>query len=138
MKNEHLYHQLAYYTLARGDQEFIHQHLVDAFAAQNADETAKPIGVVFALVGLYLHVEKGFTGRQVQKAHTRLAQRRKSWPKLAPPKDRGSMTAEDVLAAESGPARDAAIHAWCEVVWNAWQEHRSFIAKLVERELDVK
>lgn len=138
MKNEHLYHQLAYYTLERGDTEFIHQHLVDAFAAQNADETTKPIGVIFALIGLYLHVEKGFTGRQVQRAHMRLAQRRKSWPKLALPKERGNITAEDPLAAEPGPARDAAIHVWCKVVWNAWCEYRSFIVELAERELDVR
>jgi hypothetical protein len=41
----------------------------------------KPIAVAFSLAGLYLHVEKGFSGRQVQRAHMQLARRRKrTWP----------------------------------------------------------
>ncbi len=60
------YNELSYYTLALRDPAFIHQHIVDAFAAQTADEHTRPIKLTFALAGLYLHVEKGFTGRQVQ------------------------------------------------------------------------
>src|SRR5262249_34900967 len=63
------YHELCYYTLAHGDPSFIHQHVVDAFAAQNSGEHDKPIRLTFALVGLYLHVERGLSGRQVQRAH---------------------------------------------------------------------
>jgi len=45
------YNELAYYTLSHADPSFIHQHIVDAFAAQNADEHSKPISVAFALLG---------------------------------------------------------------------------------------
>ena len=45
--------QLCFYTLAKQDGPFIHQHVVDAFAAQHADQDSKPIGVAFALIGLY-------------------------------------------------------------------------------------
>jgi hypothetical protein len=62
------YDQVRYYTLSLGDPAFIHQHVVDAFIAQHADENTKPIAITFALVGLYLHVEKGFSGQQVQRA----------------------------------------------------------------------
>jgi hypothetical protein len=34
---EDAYHELCAYTLQRGDAAFIHQHVVDAFAAQRAD-----------------------------------------------------------------------------------------------------
>ena len=54
MTSEAAYHELCYYTLTLGDPAFIHQHVVDAFAAQQADEQTKPIKVTFALVGLYL------------------------------------------------------------------------------------
>jgi hypothetical protein len=65
------YHELCACTLQHPDpQFFIHQFLVDAYAAQTADEQTKPIELVFALAGLYLHIEKGFTGREVQRAHT--------------------------------------------------------------------
>src|SRR5262249_16749859 len=60
------YYELAYYPLALRDPSFIHQHLVDAFTAQYASEQTKPIALTFSLVGLYLLVERQFTGRQVQ------------------------------------------------------------------------
>ena len=77
--DQELFDELTFYTLAHGDPAFIHQNVVDAFAAQHADESSKPIYVVFALVGLYLCVEKGFTGKQAQKAHMQLAKRRRNW-----------------------------------------------------------
>ena len=54
------YDRLQCYTLAHGDPAFLHQHIVDAWAAQHADDRTKPIGLTFALVGLYLHLEKGY------------------------------------------------------------------------------
>jgi hypothetical protein len=67
-----IYTELCFYTLAHGDPAFIHQHVVDAFAAQTSEQNDKPIKLTFALVGLYLHVERQFTGRQVQLAHMKL------------------------------------------------------------------
>lgn len=128
------YHALCAYGLSRGDPEFVHQHVVDAFAAQSADERSKPIGVVFALVGLFLFVERGRTGRQVQRVHMRLARRRRSWPSFALPPDRGSMTAADVLAAPAGRARDEAIRAWCATVWAAFAGSRERIVALLREE----
>ena len=125
------YHELSAYTLAHGAREFIHQHVVDAFAAQQADDRSKPIGVTFALVGLYLHVVRNCTGRQVQQAHMRLARRKQRWPSFALPGDRGSITAADVLAAAAGPARDAAIHAWCVSVWTAYAANQPEVEALL-------
>ena len=85
------YHELCGYTLGRGDAFFIHQHVVDAFAAQHADARSKPVSVAFALIGLYLHVEKQWSGRQVQRAHMALARHRRSWPVFSLPADRGSI-----------------------------------------------
>ncbi len=75
--NEELFHELMYYTLAHPDPAFIHQNVVDAYAAQTAGSETKNITIVFALVGLYLSVEKDLTGRQVQKVHMQLAKRRR-------------------------------------------------------------
>jgi hypothetical protein len=91
-------------------------------AAQNADTNAKPIGVVFALVGLYLHVECRFSGRQVQDVHMRLGRLKQRWPTVTVPTDRGRLTPTDVLAARAGTERDAAIDAWCSSVWNAYAD----------------
>lgn len=58
MTPDDICNELAYYTFAHPDPPFIHQHLVDAFAAETADESTKPMKITFALIGLYLHVEK--------------------------------------------------------------------------------
>ena len=124
------YDELASYTLTLGDAAFIHQHVVDAFAAQQATETTKAITVAFALIGLYLHVERGFTGRQVQRAHMMLARRSRNWPVFTLPEARGARTATDVLATPAGPARDHAISDWCASVWSAYAEIAPEVAAL--------
>ena len=132
-----LYHELICYTLAHGDPSFIHQHVVDAFAAQCADECSKPNAVTFALVGLFLHLEKSYTGRHVQLAHMNLARRRKDWVMPPMPPDRGNLRVCDVLAAEAGPMRDAAIHEWCASVWDAWKPSQPVIVALVRETLGI-
>ncbi len=127
------YNELQCYTLAHGGGTFIHQHVVDAWAAQQADEQTKPIALTFALVGLYLHLEKEFTGRQVQRAHMALGRHRRGWPAFDLPHDRGSITAGHVIAAPPGPERDQAIDAWCASVWNAFRVSRVAVAELLER-----
>ena len=114
------YDELCGYTLARGDPSFIHQHVVDAFAVQQADEHTKPIKITFGLVGLYLRVEKQWPGRRVQQAHMALARQKHAWPTFVLPRDRGALTPQTVMAAPAGPERDAAIDAWCASVWNAF------------------
>ena len=117
LTDQDLYDELSFYTLGLRDDAFLHQNIVDAYAAQHVDEQTKPIRTVFALIGLYLHIEKGFTGRQVQKMHMRLANRRKQWPTIPPPEEKAKITVADVLAAVPGEQRDAAIRDWCIAVW---------------------
>jgi hypothetical protein len=130
MTSEEIYNELAYYTLAHRDPSFIHQHLVDAFAAQTADENMKPIKITFALIGLYLHVEKQFTGKQVQQVHMALGRRKHPWPSFALPADHGKITAADVLGAGD---RDNAIHAWCRSVWDAYRDCRHAVIELLRQ-----
>ncbi|HLK68947.1 MAG TPA: DUF5946 family protein [Bryobacteraceae bacterium] len=123
------YDEVYVYTMGRPG--FILQHVVDAFAVQTANEDTKPIAVVFGLIGLYLHLEKQFSGRQVQKAHMELGRRRRAWPRVNLPEDRGSITVADVLAASAGPERDVAIDDWCRSVWTACGADRQTIITLL-------
>jgi hypothetical protein len=126
------YHELYVYTMTHGGGEaFILQHVVDAFAAQTATADTKPIKLIFALVGLYLHVEHQFSGRHVQRVHMGLAEHKPQWPTLRLPSDRGAMTLDEVMAAEEGSERDAAIDAWCRSVWEAFHESREAIIGLL-------
>ena len=95
-------HELAWYTLAHPDPAFIQHSIVDAYAAQHTDEHSKPITIAFALAGLYLHLERGYTGKGVKKAHMRLARKKQPWPHFTPPTDRGAITAASVLRATPG------------------------------------
>jgi hypothetical protein len=126
------YQELQCYTLAHGDPIFLHQHVLDAWVAQHADTGTKPIALTFALAGLYLHVECGFTGRQVQRAHMAMGERNRTWPAFVLPIDRGAVRVNEVLAAPSGRARDDAIAAWCVSVWSAYRENRAAIVALLE------
>ncbi len=128
--NSDAYNELCLYTLAHGDPAFIHQHVVDAFAAQDATPDDKPIRLAFALVGLYLHVEKGFTGREVQLAHMKLGRKKQEWPMFRIPNDRGPIHAATVLAAPT-EQMDKMIHEWCSSVWNAFVDQRKPVERLL-------
>jgi hypothetical protein len=125
------YDNLAAYTLTHGDATFIHQYVVDAFAAQSADSATKPVAVTMALVGLYLHNERGWDGRKVQEAHMKLAKSKRAWPTWFLPEERGTMGPADVLKAPEGPERDRAIDAWSKSVWQAFAMNKGSVAALL-------
>jgi hypothetical protein len=115
-----------------GRKNFILQHVVDAHHAQGATATNPPsFGAIFSLAGLYLHVEQGVTGIQVQNAHRVMGKVKRSWPDIIWPAQRGNMTAADVLATPAGHARDEAIDEWCRQVWAAFSENRATVVSLL-------
>lgn len=126
--------ELSCYTLAHGAPEFIHQHAVDAQAAQTAGDHARPIALAFALMGLFLHFERGLNGREVQLAHMRMGRTKQAWPAFALPRDRGAITAAEVMCAAPGPDRDAMIHAWCRSVWQAHAANHAAVARWLAAE----
>ncbi len=136
-REEEQYHKLLYYTLSLSDKAFIHQHAVDAFAAQTANENTKSIAITFSLVGLYLYLEKNYTGKEVQQAHTEMAKNKKQWPTFTLPKHRGDITISDVLSVPPGLERDTMINKWCSSVWLAYKECRQMVIELVLVELGV-
>jgi Family of unknown function (DUF5946) len=119
------------YVYSMGRPGFILQHVVDAFAVQTFNSESKPISLVFGLLGLYLHVEKQFSGRQVQRVHMELGRAKREWPPIHLPEDRGGITVADVLAASAGPERDLAIENWCSSVWSAFSANRQTIIALL-------
>ena len=123
------YDEVYVYTMGRPG--FILQHVVDAFAVQTASDASKPISIVFGLVGLYLRVERQFSGRQVQEVHMKLGRKKREWPHVYLPEARGSMTVSHVLAAPAGAERDIAIDDWCRSVWTAVHGSRQTVIDLL-------
>ena len=130
-----MFYELSYYTTTHLDPSFIHQNAVDAFTAVNADENTKPIALAFSLIGLYLHIEKGFTGKELQNAHVKLGKYRKKWPKFNLPENRGDITILDVINSPKGPKLDQMINKWCISVWKAYNESHEKVAYLLQTEL---
>ena len=135
--DQDLFHELSFYTLELRDPEFIHQHIVDAYAVQHAGPGSKPIAIVFGLIGLYLYLEKNFTGRQVQRAHMQLARYRRPWVAPLIPEQHAAIGVAEVLSAPPGAERNAMIRRWCEAVWQDWTPARPQIAALAQSELGV-
>ncbi len=130
------FHELSFYTLSHGDPKFIHQHAVDAYAVQTADENTKPIALIFGLAGLYLLIEKNFSGREVQRMHVLMSQNKKHWPQIKLPDDRGVISVGDVLATSPGSERDELIFNWCESVWRAFADSKRTVVELMSDYLE--
>lgn len=92
MDKQDLYNELAFYTLSHPAPDFIHQHIVDAFVAQSAKKETKWIAIYYALIGLYLYVEKGYTGKQIQLEHIRLSNQKKEFLPFELPRNKGNFT----------------------------------------------
>ncbi len=131
-----LYHNLTYYTLSLGDFYFIHQLAVDAYTAQHFGENVKAIGITFALVGLYLVNERGYTGRQVQRAHMALTKKSKDWPSFASRLGKATLTVQDVVQAPDEKKQEM-LKRWHASVWEIWKSEQGTIAALLKKHLDI-
>jgi hypothetical protein len=135
---EELFHELSFYTLEHPVKSyFIHQHIVDAYSLQLADQNTKPISIIFSLAGLYLYLEKNYSGRQVQLAHMKMARNKKQWPHIILPENRGNISVSDVLSSTPGTERDVMIKKWCNSVWIAYSESHQTIALFVQKKLPI-
>ncbi|HEY7127357.1 MAG TPA: DUF5946 family protein [Ktedonobacterales bacterium] len=131
-----VYGELSAYTLTLGDAGFIHQFIVDTYAAQHVGPAVKPIRTAFSLIGLYLACERGYTGRQVQHAHMLLARQSKVWPQFRPPPDKATLTVLDVVQAPES-ARQEMIVRWSQAVWDMWKAEHAHVAELARTYLGL-
>ena len=128
------YQELAFYTLEHSDKDyFIHQHIVDTFQAQTADEFTKPIAIVFSLAGLYLFTKQGYTGKMVQQVHMKMARNKIPWPAIELPVNRGDITISNVLESPPGTARDEMIKKWSISVWHAFENSHQVIKSTIRK-----
>lgn len=129
--------EVSSHTLVMRDRYFIHQLVVDAYAAQHTGPRVKPIATAFALIGLYLVWERGYSGKQVQNAHMHLGRRWKEWPRFPEPSARAKLTVQDVARAP-GSLKEAAIKDWSQAVWDTWKGEVSTVAKLFDERMGFR
>ena len=119
-----------------------HQMTADAYAAQHAGGTAPLLRVGYALAGLWLSIEHGFSGEDVRSIHRRMGRPTAAWPMFEPPEaGQPWLTVVDVAEAgvrvhsERGHAK--AVSAWAESVWETWLTRRPGTDDAVERMLSA-
>jgi hypothetical protein len=132
-----LFGELTAYTMSKNDPAFIQQHCVDAYGAQHSGGETKSITTAFSLVGLYLFLEHGYTGREVQQAHTTLGEQDRSWPELSPPDSPGEITVQKVLDANPEDERTRMIERWAESVWQTWEASHQWVREVCSESLDI-
>jgi hypothetical protein len=130
-----MFHDLTCWTLVQQDGRFIHQHAVDAYEAQHAGGRTRSITVVFGLIGLYLALEKGYTGRQVQLAHMKIGRTKWDWPPLEFPLHPAELTVMDVLAQETDQEKEEMLMRWVSSVWMSWEPRHRFVREITEKVL---
>jgi hypothetical protein len=126
-----LYGEVQAATIDDGDLRPYHQRAVDTYLAQHAGGPSSDLGVAFALIGLFLAIERGRSGIEIRREHERLARTRRTWPHLEPPTARGGVTVFDVAIAGSVEERTEAIERWSRSVWAAWSSHHATVEALV-------
>jgi hypothetical protein len=132
-----LYDEISAFTFSLGDADFIHQLAVDAYAAQHSGEGVKAITTTFAIIGLYLTFEHGYTGREVQKAHMVLARKRRQWPLFQPPSRQSTITVRDVVLNLPDNYRTA-IDGWGKSVWELWKPEQENIKQLLDKYITIR
>lgn len=115
--------------ITRAVPDFPYQHVVDAYAAQHAGGPSKPITTAFALIGLYLWLERGLSGREVQRAHMVLGRKKRIWPAFPPPAVPAPLTLQNVRGGESS------LREWGEAVWASWEALHTWTREYAGREL---
>ena len=132
------YSELAYYTLGLQDECFIHQYIVDAYTSQTANNSTKAISLTFSLVGLYLFIEKDFTGKEIQEFHTLMSNTKIKQPNFELPKNRGEVNIDMVLKAEIGEVRKRMIKIWCCSIWKAFNNSHSEVKEITQYYFNIK
>lgn len=132
-----LYWKLSAFTVSLRDSDFIHQLTVDTYAAQHSGPHMKPITMAFALIGLYLTFERGYTGGQVRKAHMVLGRAHIRWPSFDSPRTKSTVTVLDVLRDVTEDNYKEPITRWAKSVWDMWKPEHERVSRLVGMYLKI-
>ncbi len=109
-----------------------HQMTVDAYTAQHVGPMSPRIGPAFALIGLYLALERGLDGLQVRDAHGFLARTKHDWPAFEAPAHSWPMTVFDIAIADGPMDHAEAVRRWGASVWDAWTSEHARVRALAD------
>ena len=109
--------------------------VIDAYAVQHHGKPERRAiqSVNAHLVALYLQLEIGYTGAQVNVPLQRVLKLANEFEWLEPPTPNGTLTIADVLTAVTPQEQANAIENYARDIWRAWQVHRVTVVKWAAR-----
>jgi hypothetical protein len=107
----------------------IHRLTVDTYAIQHPGSTDRQSiqSVGLHLIRLCLFLEHGLTAEDANNAMLEAAKNKHSFTYLEPPSNFGSITAADVVKAESADEHKVLVQKWAKSSWDAWSLHHDTI-----------
>jgi hypothetical protein len=114
----------------------LHQLTEDAYAAQHAGPRVPPIAMAFALIGLHLALDEGWSGTGVRSAHQYLAAHHKDWPHFAPPREPAALTIADIAGSHTPEEHASRVRAWATSVWESWSTEHLAVREWADQVLD--
>lgn len=114
----------------------LHQLTVDAYGAQHTGPMVPAIGTAFALIGLHLTLDIGWSGNAVRAAHQYLAAQPHEWPEFATPQTRAGLTIADVAGSQTPQEHASRVRAWAASVWESWSAEHQAVREWANQTLD--
>lgn len=99
---------------------------------QSMPQVLPPITVISGLIGLYLALARGYTGREVQRARTRKVKAGNTFTLPDPTGRSAALTAIDVLQAGTKEDKDIMIRIWMSAVWESWADRRQWVRVIAD------
>ena len=114
----------------------LHQLTEDAYGGQHAGPRVPAIGMAFALIGLHLAFDAGWSGNAVRAAHQYLAARHKEWPRFGQPSKPAALTVSHVAGSPTPEAHASRVRAWASSVWESWSAEHAAVREWADEVLD--
>ena len=107
----------------------LHRLSVDTYAVQHpgVDGPQARNSVGIHLSRLELVLVRGWPIERANDAMLSLTAKKRDYPWLTPPEQRGEVTVKDVLVARDAPEHEAAVTRWAHSAWKAWAEHHATV-----------
>ena len=113
-----------------------HQLTEDAYAAQHAGPGVPAIGIAFALIGLHLALDEGWSGTGIRAAHQYLAAHHNEWPHFATPSEPAALTVAHVAGSPTPAEHASRVQSWAASVWESWSTEHQAVREWANETLD--
>lgn len=112
----------------------LHRLTVDAYAVQHpgidCPQARNSVGI--HLSRLYLILERGWSIQRANDAMVAITAKKRTYPWVTPPNNRGAITVQDVLKSQNSSDHLHAVENWAKSAWQAWSAFHETVSRWIE------